>query len=115
MLSSDMATIPQFVFLRPSASRIAPWTHRLLAKSAQIALRNSNRFISLQTPNFASRPESYTCKLPGGYRLISQLKVRMPMECLHQPSAAGKVACKSKKKIMELKQTPTPALTNLTQ
>ena len=37
--------------------------------------------------------------------LIPQLKVRVPMEWIRQPSAAGKVARKSKRKIMEPKQT----------
>jgi hypothetical protein len=74
-------------------------------KSAQIALQNPNRFISLQAPHYASRPESYTCKLPGGMGPIPQLKVRVPMEWIRQPSAAGKVARKSKRKIMEPKQT----------
>ena len=77
MLSSDVTPIPQFVILLPSASRIAPGRLVWSRKARKSALRNSNRFINLQTPHFASGPESCTCKLPGGIGPNSQLKVRM--------------------------------------
>jgi hypothetical protein len=41
------------------------------SKSAQIALQNPGIFSKIQTPHFASRSESNTCKLPGGIGRIS--------------------------------------------
>ena len=51
--------------------------HRLFSIIAKTALRNSNRFIKLQTPHFANRSESHTCKLPGGIGPKFSTNVRM--------------------------------------
>src|ERR1700680_1944926 len=64
----------------------ATWPHRPRPFLDKIALGNSNRFIELQTPHFANRSESHTCKLPGGIdpnslqtvRMVSRPSIRRP-------------------------------------
>jgi hypothetical protein len=51
--------------------------HGIFSIIAKTALRNSSRIIELQTPHFANRSESHTCKLPGGIGPNSLQIVRM--------------------------------------
>jgi hypothetical protein len=59
---------------------------RIFSIIAKIALRNSNRFIELQTPHFANPSESYTCKLPGGIGPNFPANVRMVLRPALAPS-----------------------------
>jgi hypothetical protein len=77
--------------MTPTPPRHALTDHGLFATIAKIALRNSNRFIKLQTPHFANRSESHTCKLPGGIGPNSLQTVRMISRRLIAPSIRGRV------------------------
>jgi hypothetical protein len=60
-------TIPSSrYYFCPIPSRHRLTDHGIFSIIAKTALRNYRRFIELQTPHFANRSESHTCKLPGG-------------------------------------------------
>ena len=60
-------TIPSSrYYFCPIPSRHRLTDHGIFSIIAKTALGNSRRIMELQTPHFANRSESHTCKLPGG-------------------------------------------------
>ena len=65
--------------------------HGLLSIIAKTALRNSHRFIELQTPHFVNSSDSDTCKLPGGIGPNSLQTVRIISRPAIAPSIGRRV------------------------
>jgi hypothetical protein len=71
----------------PISSRPGLTDHGLCSIIAKTALGNSRRFIELQTPHFANRSESHTCKLPGGIGRIYLPPARAMAHCPVEPAS----------------------------